>query len=188
MDALDLVLHICKRPSKYRYGDTKYDNADMTQIQQHRHRLYKVVGEYGTFRDNLPATLTRQGMLAQLYRFAALIYMNRALAVISPSSFSHRRLVREGIWLLRSLASCETAWPLFILACEADTDELRLQILDILSATMEDLAQRSNHIPLVRHIIEAIWKQNDLDVDSSISYVEMLDAVISTAPYLPLFA
>lgn len=35
---------------------------------------------------------------------------------------------------------------------------------------------------------EGIWKYNDLDIGRDVNYTNNLDAVISTAPYLPLFA
>lgn len=188
MDALDLVRNICKRSSAQNEDDIPYNNTDMERIQQLRESLYHVIGEYGTFHGDSESSLNRQDMMATLYRYCALIYMNRTISNVSTSSFSHRRLVREGILLLRNLQFCESAWPLFVIACEANEDEQRLQILDILSSTSQELGQRSNHIPLIQHMIEAIWNQNDLNIDTDVKYGGILNAVISAAPSLPLFA
>ncbi|ETS04882.1 hypothetical protein M419DRAFT_33640 [Trichoderma reesei RUT C-30] len=187
-DVLDLVRNVCKRPSSDPGDHSPYNNTDMGQIHQLRQRIYGIIGEYGTFHDNCESSLTRQDMMTSLYRYAALIYLNRSVANISISSFSHRRLVREGILLLQNLGFCESAWPLFVIACEAKEDEQRLQILATLADTRRELGQRSSHIPLIQHMIEAVWNQNDLNIESDVSYCRTINAVVSTAPSLPLFA
>ncbi|PTB66636.1 hypothetical protein BBK36DRAFT_1117930 [Trichoderma citrinoviride] len=188
MDALDLVRTVCKRPSSDPNDDMPYNNTDMERIQQLRQSIYGIIGEYGTFHDNCGSLLNRQDMMTSLYRYAALIYLNRSVANISTSSFPHRRLVREGILLLQTLGFCESAWPLFIIACEANEDEQRLQILATLAETRRELGQRSSHIPLIQHMIEAVWNQNDLNIESDVSYCRIINAVISTASTLPLLA
>lgn len=151
-------------------------------------RLEEAVGEKGTFHDIAEVSSTRQGMLAYLYRCATLIYLNRAVLQVSNASFHHRRLVREGILVLQNLGFCESAWPMLILACEANEDEQRLQILQTLWKTGREPLHRSSHVPLIQRMIEAIWNQNDLGCDSGVDYSRTLHAVISTAPALPLFA
>jgi hypothetical protein len=76
---------------------------------------------------------------------------------------------------------------LFILACEANQDDQRVQILDILSKTDQEPRHRFNHVALIRQMVRAIWSQNDLNADDNIDYIETLTAIISTAPFLPLF-
>lgn len=159
----------------------------MQHIQHLKNNIYKIIGEYGPFHNGLEP-LTPQQTLTHLYRCAALIYLNRAVSNISTSLFSHKRLIREGLLLLQKLGSCDSAWPLFILACEASDDEQRLQILDVLAETGQQTRGRANHVPLIRGMVEAIWKQNDLNVDGGVDYVRTLDAVVSTAESLPLFA
>ncbi|UKZ66062.1 uncharacterized protein TrAtP1_007244 [Trichoderma atroviride] len=185
---LDLVRHICKRPSPNGDSHIPYDNADMMRIQHLRQSLYGTIGEYGTFHGDFESSLSRQDKINSLYRYAALIYLNRTVSYVSTSSFSHRRLVREGILLLKNLGFCEGTWPLFVIACEANEDEQRLQILDILSDTRRELGQRSDHVVLIQQMIESIWNQNDLTIESDVNYGRILNAVISKAPALPLFA
>uniref|UniRef100_A0A8H7TQC9 Transcription factor domain-containing protein n=1 Tax=Bionectria ochroleuca TaxID=29856 RepID=A0A8H7TQC9_BIOOC len=181
MDALDLIWNVCKRPPIY-------SAADMERMQGLKRNLQKNIGETGPSYDISETPITRQHMMSYLYTCAALIYFNRAVANVSPSSFEQKRLVREGIFILHYLGPCESAWPLFILACEASNDEERLQMSDILSKTGQESLHRVNHVPLIRSMVEAVWNQNDLNADSAVSYVETLNAVFSTAPSLPLFA
>ncbi|CAH0040447.1 unnamed protein product [Clonostachys rhizophaga] len=181
MDALDLIRNVCKRPPIY-------SAADIERMQGLKRNLQKNIGETGPFYDISETPITRQHMMSYLYTCAALIYFNRAVANVSPSSFEQKRLVREGIFILHYLGPCESAWPLFILACEASNDEERLQMSDMLSKTGQESLHRVNHVPLIRSMVEAVWNQNDLNADSDVSYVETLNAVFSTAPSLPLFA
>ncbi|KAJ5118108.1 hypothetical protein N7448_004245 [Penicillium atrosanguineum] len=187
-DVLDLLRVICKRPSTCDHDDLTYDKSDIAQMYELKRRLEEAVGENGTFHDIAEVTSTRQGMLAYLYRCATLIYLNRAVLKVSNASFHHRRLVREGILVLQNLGFCESAWPMLILACEANEDEQRLQILQTLSQSGQEPLHRSSHVPLIQRMIEAIWNQNDLGCDSDVDYSRTLHAVISTAPALPLFA
>lgn len=181
MDALDLILTVCKRPPIY-------NSTDIERMQDLKRNLQQTIGETGPLYDISEASITRHQMMSYLYTCAALIYFNRVVANTSPSSFEHKRLVREGIFILHYLGSCESAWPLFILACEANVDDERRQMLDILSNTGPEPLHRANHVPLIRSMVEAVWKQNDLNSDSDVSYIETLHAVFSTAPSLPLFA
>jgi len=188
IDALDLMRIICKRPLTDPNGHGPYNFTDMARMQQLKGALLKIVGEAGSFHDNSRMPLTKQQLTSYLYTCAALIYFNRAVGEIPASSFEQRRLVREGILILHRLGSCGSAWPLFVLACEANDDDQRLQISDVLLRTQQESSPRSNHVPLIRTMVEAIWNQNDLNVDSDVHYVETLHAVISLAPSLPLFA
>lgn len=160
----------------------------MKRIQELKQNLQKTIGETGPFSQISDIPMTKQQMMSYLYTCTTLIYVNRAVMKISPLSFEQKRLVREGIFILRYLGSCDSAWPLFILACEANDDEQRLEMSSFLSKTGQGSLHRVNHLPLIRSMVEAVWNQNDLNIESDVSYVETLHAVISTAPSLPLFA
>ncbi|KAK5994195.1 Transcription factor iacI-like protein [Cladobotryum mycophilum] len=187
-DAVDLVSDICKYPSAKDGTVGLYANTEMKRIRELERRLHKAVGEYQTFQKSLQASVDRREMIADLHRLAALIYLNRAVAKVSDIDFQHKRLVRDGIHILKRLGSCETTWPLFILACEAHEDEQRLAMLDVFSKTRQGQQQRSTHFYLMQQMVMAIWNQHDLHVESDVDYLTTLDAVISTAPFLPSFA
>jgi hypothetical protein len=172
----------------YDDDDLSYDESDVSQIHKLKGTIEEAVGDQGTFHDIPEVSSTRQGMLAYLYRCAALLYLNRTVLKVSSTSFQHKRLVREGILVLVNLGFCESAWPMLILACETNEDEQRLQVLQTLARTRQESPHRSSHVPLIQRMIEAIWNQNDLGCDSGVDYCRTLHAVISTAPALPLFA
>lgn len=89
---------------------------------------------------------------------------------------------------MTKLRTCQNSWPLFIIACEANTDDQRLAILDVLEQTRNDKTRRSNHISFIQHLVEAVWNQHDLDEDNQVDYLNVFDAVIGGVPFMPLFA
>ena len=185
--ALSLVCMACRRSSP----DDKYGRGRLTvnhvmEMETLERRIYEVIGEAGPAYNAEEAGLDRRGLIACLYQIAALIYANRTVLKVSKTSYQHRRLVREGMLLLRMLGSCESAWPLFILSCEANTDAQRIEVLEILSRTACEQKRRSNHAHMVQAMAMAVWNQNDLNVDNDVDYCSTLDAVISAAPFMPL--
>jgi hypothetical protein len=86
------------------------------------------------------------------------------------------------------MRTCQNAWPLFIIACEAADDEARLATLDVFEQSLQDPRQRSSHIHFIQHMVEAVWKQHDLDEDDQVDYLKVFDAVVSGVPFTPPFA
>ena len=54
-------------------------------------------------------------------------------------------------------------WPLFILACESQTDRQRIQILRTLDRM--DSSRNIGNVLVLRSIIESFWTQCDLRAD-----------------------
>jgi hypothetical protein len=90
--------------------------------------------------------------------------------------------------LLTEMKTCQYAWPLFIIACEAVDDDQRLAILDVFENTQQDRRRRSSHIHFIQHLVEAVWKQLDLNTENQVDYLTIFDAVIGGVPFMPLFA
>jgi hypothetical protein len=99
---------------------------------------------------------------AEFYRIAALIYL---LRVIPHSENTSRRslYISLGFRVLRSLPICTSPWPLFVLACEAQSDEHRIEILHALDQM--DQNRKIGNVFVIRNIIETLWNQQDLQAD-----------------------
>ena len=97
----------------------------------------------------------------EAFELAALIYLNR----ISGPSLDDQPLrtqqrIDKAFAVLSQLNSCERQFPVFVLGCEARTDDQRVIVLDLISKTEGNVASRSfRHIKL---LLEAIWAQDDL--------------------------
>ncbi|CEI60061.1 unnamed protein product [Fusarium venenatum] len=98
---------------------------------------------------------------AELYRLAALLYLQR---VVPVDGDEERRTVylQQALSILIGLSVASSPWPCFIIACEVKLEEQRLQILEVLNKM--DTVRKVGNMPVTRTIVETVWKQQDLRV------------------------
>jgi hypothetical protein len=168
-------------------SEMNYANAQMEHAKVLEQNVSRALGDYGPIHVLPETPIDRNTMVSDLHRLACLIYVNRAVHSVSGTEFHHTRLVREGILLLTQMVTCQNAWPLFIIACEAVGDDQRLAILDIFEQSRQDRRRRSNHIHFIQHLVEAVWNQYDLNAENQVDHITIIDAVISGVPFIPLF-
>ncbi|PWY68969.1 hypothetical protein BO94DRAFT_299621 [Aspergillus sclerotioniger CBS 115572] len=119
----------------------------------------------------------------ELFQSAMLVYLNRSSGgLLDPADTEER--IGKAFSTLSQLRSCERQFPLFILGCEARTDDERCTVLDLITRTEKLASSRSFF--LVRKMIEAIWVQDDLS-NKGIDYATKLSAIISCCTILPSF-
>ncbi|KAK6209288.1 hypothetical protein LQW54_006392 [Pestalotiopsis sp. IQ-011] len=100
---------------------------------------------------------------AELYRLATFLYLQRAHNTAQVHELRPLYL-QQAFAVLRSLETCTSPWPLFVLACEADTDDQRIDILQALDRM--DSERHIGNIRVLRDIIEVFWKQQDMHADT----------------------
>lgn len=112
--------------------------------------------------DQIQHEMARIMSTAEFYRIAALIYL---LRVIPGSENAIRRssYVNQGFQVLKSLPICTSPWPLFVLACESQTDEHRIDILRALDQMDQD--RKIGNVFVIRNIIQTLWNKEDLQAD-----------------------
>jgi hypothetical protein len=187
-DVLQLVVHTCLRAIVGRPLEKNYANAGMEQTLMLEQKISRVVGDYGPIHTESNALVDRNSMVSDLHRIASLLYVDRAVHGVSETEFRHRRLVREGIMLLTAMGTCQSSWPLFIIACEAIDDHQRLAILKVFEQSRQDRRRRSNHIHVIQHMVEAMWNQHDLNEEGQVDYLAILNGVVRAVPFIPPFA
>jgi len=187
-DVLQLVVHTCRRALVAKPSEMNYANAGMERTKVLEQNISKAVGDYGPIHVPSATPTDRNTTIADLHRLACLIYVNRTVHCVSGTEFRHRRLVREGILLLTKMITCQNAWPLFIIACEAVGDDQRLAILHVFEQSRQDRRRRSSHIHLIQHMVEAVWNQHDLNAENQVDYLTIFDAVVGGVPFIPPFA
>ncbi|KAI0471253.1 fungal-specific transcription factor domain-containing protein [Xylaria cf. heliscus] len=106
---------------------------------------------------------TRTLATAELYRIATFLYLHR---VGSPETSQETKstYLQLALQVLGSLEVCTSPWPLFVIACETETDDQRISILRTLDRMDEE--RHIGNVFVLRHIIESFWKQQDLQADS----------------------
>ena len=138
---------------------TEFDDLESQLLHLNQHAN---IGNAGQIQNQMPRIMST----AEFYRIAALIYL---LRVIPGSENAIRRssYINRGFQVLRSLPICTSPWPLFVLACEAQSDEHRIEILHTLDQM--DHNRKIGNVFVIRNIIETLWNQQDLlaDVDNN---------------------
>jgi len=80
----------------------------------------------------------------------------------------------------------EAPWPFFVVACEAEAEPQRRNVLQLISEL--PVERRSSNSGWVQRMIAAAWNQDDLHADRSLDYVTKISAVVSSCPFVPPFA
>ncbi|KAK8089901.1 hypothetical protein PG997_004862 [Apiospora hydei] len=107
---------------------------------------------------------TRILTTAELYRVAASLYLQRTTN--SPQALEARSIyLTQAFQLLGNLSICTSPWPLFVIACESEADEQRIEIL--LNLDKMDKERHIGNYYVLREVIEVYWKQHDLQADSA---------------------
>jgi hypothetical protein len=105
-------------------------------------------------------------------------------STLEPTITTQARIQRA-FTIFETLKSCPRQGPLFILGCEARSDEDRCIILELIDRTENSVSSRSTFI--VKALTKAVWVQDDLAGDRELDYREKIDAIVSVCSLLPTF-
>jgi hypothetical protein len=120
----------------------------------------------------------------EVYRLAMLVYLNRASDNLLNQSTRTQQHIDEAFAILARLGSCDRQFPVFILGCEAQSDEQRAVVLEVIARTEKGDSSRS--LKLVRVLLQAIWAQDELG-KGNMRYWDKLSWIISCCKILPTF-
>ncbi|KAL5421927.1 hypothetical protein PMIN04_005169 [Paraphaeosphaeria minitans] len=187
-EVLELIVHTCRHAIVAPRPEMAYTAAELERATVLEQRISMTLGDFGPIPAPTATPRNRRTMVADLHRLACLLYVGRGVHRVSGREFSHTRLVREGILLLGELQSCQSAWPLFVVGCEAADDEQRAAILEVCERSRGDPRRRSGHVDATQRLVVAVWNQRDLDEKGEVDYMAVLDAVIRGEAVMPLFA
>ena len=184
-EILDAISKVCD--TVLDHSSPEFNSIDHVQELDRLERRLKYATQYieerkepGSTRENEKAV-----HIAELYRLAGLTYLYRGAQRLPATASKVKGVVRAGYALLARLESCDRAFPVFILGCEARFDKERLQILDLIRRTQE--SGTFGNIIQVQQFVEAAWKQHDLDTENELDYTTIMEAVVSMSKELPCF-
>lgn len=184
INVLELITQVC-RGAIVDQSTNEISEQIASNVKSLEQEIAEELAEYGPVSIH---TGNRNLMVSNLHRLACLIYIDRTSHRVSNSYIHHKRLVREGILLLEQMGTCQNAWPLFIIACEATDDDQRLSILSVFERSQGSVRRRSNHIHFIQHLVESVWNQMDLNEADEVDYVTVMNAVIGGVHFIPPFA
>jgi len=185
---LELLSQICDKAFAGTTVESSFDNMDEYKgflgVLEWRIRSI-LVSTKSHAGDNAhqDATLTMQ-----LYQLAMLVYLGRTCEKVLKQPVTTNRTqqhAKNAFAIIPQLSSCERQLPVFIIGCEARTDEERVIILDLVSRTEKKSSSRS--FTQAKKLLQAIWAQDDLAVDE-ISYWDRLTSIITSCMITPSFS
>lgn len=135
--------------------------------------------------SKLDEVSTYNAQIAELYRLAALLYLQR-VARNSPRDTPHvNKLAAEAYRALEVTARCDRPWPLFVIALEASTEDERRLVL----VTIETLLERRplRKFMMLRTMIQQAWSQNDLANSSNLDALLLYQSAINAQRVPPMF-
>lgn len=137
---------------------------------------------------NSAATDPDSQFAVELYQLATRIYLARASQSPWEPAANLDLLIDAAFTGPVQYCSCQHFFPLLILACEAQKDEQRVGIINLIERTQRDTRIRS--IEGVKDTIQSIWVQQDLhkDDDVVVDYLDIMSAVISSCNSVPSLA
>lgn len=135
---------------------------------------------------NLVGKVQQTRDVAELYRLAGLIYLDRAGRNAALNNSALQSVTESAFAVLEKLHTCERTFPLFIVSCEARTDIQRATVLRLMSNT--SMRPAPTNIIRTHGYVERFWAADDLDVGQNTSYAEKMTAVLSSKDTLPAFA
>lgn len=118
-------------------------------------------------------------------RFAALVYFERVCRRFSGQSSKISKWVTKAQAQLNKLHTFPCSFALFILGCEAHSDEDRLFLLD--SFTRLERAPYLRRVLEAKDLMQSAWNQHDLEVEGQLDYVHKLNLVLSSRDAIPSF-
>ena len=135
----------------------------------------------------LPATTDGSAdapLVMELYRLAMLAYLSRASDNPRYLSTRTQQHIDKAFAILARLGSCDRQFPVFILGCEARSDDQRAVVLDLISRTEQGNSSRS--LNLVRVLLQASWAQDELG-KGDLNYWDKMSYIISCCKVMPAF-
>lgn len=162
--------------------------STQAQLFEFESKLQKRLSVCIAFASSIQATCWAT-MSTAIHCIAALLYLQRASLGYARTDSSHQALVDQGLDILSRIVPTRAAWPLFLIACEAKGDEQRMRIQDLFEQTaIEQRGFGSERSRRIRLLVEAFWKQDDLDTQGEVSYISRMNLVLQKARGAPLFA
>jgi hypothetical protein len=121
----------------------------------------------------------------QLARLAGLIYLERVSRNFSGPSAKLDAWTKHALTILATVQTSPPPFSIFIIGCEAHTDETRMVLLDFFTRL-----ERTPHLktlPEVKGLLHSAWIQKDLEGDIELEYIHTINLVMSSRNAIPSF-
>ncbi|KAH8900823.1 hypothetical protein GQ53DRAFT_131017 [Thozetella sp. PMI_491] len=170
-------------PSHPNYHDTNF-RSYLSELEKRLKALRSRPGHFEVADHNPDEA--KIDINLELYRLAALIYLERTSKDSSGESPKVHLWAESALELIAKRPACKHVFPLLILGCEARTDDHRIIILDALDQSIK--WTHSQSMQSLHKILQAVWNQDDLEARSPMNYVLKMNTLLSSFESMPSFA
>ncbi|KEY74967.1 hypothetical protein S7711_01316 [Stachybotrys chartarum IBT 7711] len=117
---------------------------------------------------------------SRIWQIATRLYLARASQSRWGASDDLEIEINREFGRITEFSTCRHFFPLFILAWEAQTDERRAAIIGLIDRT--ERSPRMGNLKQLRHVIQSIWVQQDLHVDTDLllNYLGIIRVVVGS--------
>lgn len=157
-------------------------NARLQFLEQRLHHLTQREQSDISSADRSSSYITQ---IAEFYRLAALLYIQRVARSSSRDTPHVIKLVADAYKALELMTRCDRPWPLFVIALEASTEDERRLVLVTIETILEQKPLRK-WITL-RTMIKQAWAQSDLGKTTSLDALLLYQSVINAQRVPPMF-
>jgi hypothetical protein len=121
----------------------------------------------------------------QFTRLAGLIYLERVSRNFSGQSIRLDHWKQDALCILAKLKTSPPSFTMFVIGCEAHTDEERLVMLDFF--TRLEQVPHLNSLLEAKGLVQTAWIQHDLGVEGELEYIHKVNLVMSSRDVIPSF-
>ncbi|OWY47523.1 uncharacterized protein AALT_g6558 [Alternaria alternata] len=118
-------------------------------------------------------------------KLAGLIYLERVSRNFSGQSTQLDRWKEYALCILAKLDTHPPSFAMFVVGCEAHTDEERLVMLDFF--TKLEQGPYLNSLLEAKGMIQTAWIQHDLGAEGELEYIHKVNLVMSSRDVIPSF-
>ena len=158
------------------------ENKNLLTVLEWEIRKFNIVK--GPPPDIPPCHITEDWRDLELFQLTLLVYLERASGRSSGQSGKLRLRINKAFTIFSQLGTCQRRFPLLILGCEAQTDEERIVLLDLVTRTEENSSVRN--FRSMKDILQSLWAQDDL-AEKNLGYSEKIKAVLNSSEILLSF-
>jgi len=163
----------------YASGPKYHSNEYQNQLEQLEFKLTNIKTDL--YNAEMTAKQIINGL--ELFRLAGLVYLERAARNFSGKSLKLDQYTEDGFTILCKMDACPYPFPLFIFGCEAESEERRISIMDLIVRTEQQ--PHGRNFDEISDMIERAWIQQDLVKNGEIEYIRMLNLVFSIREPVP---
>lgn len=118
-------------------------------------------------------------------RLAGLIYLERVSRNFSGQSTQLYHWKEDALCILAKLNTSPPSFAMFVVGCEAHTDEERLVVLDFF--TRLEQVPHLNSLLEAKGMVQTAWIQHDLGIEGELEYIHKVNLVMSSRDVIPSF-